>query len=74
MEKKKGGGKKSDDSCDHASKGEGEAADSDSPRAEETDEAQVSPVRVKIGEGPDNLRGRGAWYKRRMGGSGGEGR
>ena len=32
-------------------------------------EASIGSVREKIGEGRDNLRRRGEWYRRRTGGS-----
>jgi hypothetical protein len=48
----------------------GESGESGSSRDEEAgDEANIGPVRDKIGEGPDNLRRRGEWYRRRTGGT-----
>ena len=49
---------------------DGEADESDSSLDEDSgDEPSVGSVREKIGEGPDNLRRRGEWYRRRTGGS-----
>lgn len=58
--------------------GSGEPQEDDSAKAGGPDEpadeddggeARITPVREKIGEGRDNLRRRGGWFRRRTDGS-----
>jgi len=69
MEKEKDEGKGSGHSPERDSTAKGESCGSDSPRpGGDDEEAQISPVREKIGEGEGNLRRREGWYRRRTGG------
>ena len=68
MSKRKDDEEKADKSRDGESEKD-EACESGSSRdKDKDDEPRVGAVREKIGEGKDNLRQRGEWYRRRTGG------